>query len=112
MKKVEAMIRSWKLDEVKTAVVKAGAIGMTLSEERIFARDRSLIEHYRGTEYSVEFLPKIKVEIIVDDAQVDTIVEQLSAAARTGEIGDGKIFISPIEQIIRIRTGENNHEAL
>ncbi|MBR8829189.1 MAG: P-II family nitrogen regulator [Gomphosphaeria aponina SAG 52.96 = DSM 107014] len=112
MKKIEAIIRSWKLDEVKNAVVNAGAIGMTTTDVRIFGKEQGQTERYRGSEYSIEFFPKIKVEIIVDDTHLEMVVEQLSAAARTGEIGDGKIFITPIEQITRIRTGENNLEAL
>ncbi len=112
MKKVEAIIRSLKLDEVKIAAVNAGAIGMTVSDIRGFGRQKGQTEHYRGAEYTVEFLPKLKVEIIVDDNQVDGLVEKISAAARTGKIGDGKIFVTPVEEITRIRTGEKNLEAL
>ena len=112
MKKVEAIIRSLKLDEVKIAAVNAGAIGITVSDIRGFGRQKGQTEHYRGAEYTVEFLPKLKVEIIVDDNQVDGLVEKISTAARTGKIGDGKIFVTPVEEITRIRTGEKNLEAL
>ncbi len=112
MKKVEAIIRPFKLDEVKIALVNAGIVGMTVSEVRGFGRQKGQTERYRGSEYTVEFLQKLKVEIVVEDSQVDLVVEKVIAAARTGEIGDGKIFISPIDQIVRIRTGESNHEAI
>lgn len=112
MKKVEAIIRPFKLDEVKIALVNAGIVGMTVSEVRGFGRQKGQTERYRGSEYTVEFLQKLKVEIVVEDNQVDLVVEKVIAAARTGEIGDGKIFVSPIDQIIRIRTGENNHDAI
>ena len=112
MKKVEAIIRPFKLDEVKIALVNAGIVGMTVSEVRGFGRQKGQTERYRGSEYTVEFLQKLKVEIVVEDAQLDMVVDKIIAAARTGEIGDGKIFISPVEQIIRIRTGEKNMEAI
>ncbi|HEY9794618.1 MAG TPA: P-II family nitrogen regulator [Leptolyngbyaceae cyanobacterium] len=112
MKKVEAIIRPFKLDEVKIALVNAGIVGMTVSEVRGFGRQKGQTERYRGSEYTVEFLQKLKVEIVVEDNQVDMVVEKVIAAARTGEIGDGKIFISPIDQVIRIRTGEKNLEAV
>ncbi|MGQ9837055.1 MAG: P-II family nitrogen regulator [Cyanobacteriota bacterium] len=112
MKKIEAVIRPFKLDEVKIALVNAGIVGMTISEVRGFGRQKGQTERYRGSEYTVEFLQKLKVEIVVEDDLVDTVVEKLIAAARTGEIGDGKIFISPIEKTIRIRTGELNQDAL
>jgi nitrogen regulatory protein P-II 1 len=112
MKKVEAIIRPFKLDEVKIALVNAGIVGMTVSEVRGFGRQKGQTERYRGSEYTVEFLQKLKVEIVVEDDQLDMVVEKIIAAARTGEIGDGKIFISPVEQIIRIRTGEKNMEAI
>lgn len=112
MKKVEAIIRPFKLDEVKIALVKAGIVGMTVSEVRGFGRQKGQTERYRGSEYTVEFLQKIKVEIVVEDAQVDMVIEKVIAGARTGEIGDGKIFISPVEEIVRIRTGERNQEAV
>jgi nitrogen regulatory protein P-II 1 len=112
MKKVEAIIRPFKLDEVKIALVNAGIVGMTVSEVRGFGRQKGQTERYRGSEYTVEFLQKLKVEIVVEDEQLDMVVEKIIAAARTGEIGDGKIFISPVDQIIRIRTGEKNQEAI
>lgn len=112
MKKVEAIIRPFKLDEVKIALVNAGVVGMTVSEVRGFGRQKGQTERYRGSEYTVEFLQKLKVEIVVDDDQVDMVVDKIIAASRTGEIGDGKIFISPVDQIIRIRTGEKNQEAI
>ena len=112
MKKVEAIIRPFKLDEVKIALVNAGIVGMTVSEVRGFGRQKGQLERYRGSEYTVEFLQKLKVEIVVEDNQVDLVVEKVIAAARTGEIGDGKIFVSPVDQIVRIRTGESNHDAI
>ena len=112
MKRVEAIIRPFKLDEVKIALVNAGIVGMTVSEVRGFGRQKGQTERYRGSEYTVEFLQKLKLEIVVEDAQVDMVVEKVLEAARTGEIGDGKIFISPVDQIVRIRTGEKNLEAV
>lgn len=112
MKKIEAIIRPFKLDEVKIALVNAGIVGMTVSEVRGFGRQRGQTERYRGSEYTVEFLQKLKLEIIVEDSQVDLVIDKVIAAARTGEIGDGKIFISPIEGAIRIRTGERDAEAV
>ncbi|HIK54433.1 MAG TPA: P-II family nitrogen regulator [Synechococcales cyanobacterium M55_K2018_004] len=112
MKKVEAIIRPFKLDEVKIALVNAGIVGMTVSEVRGFGRQKGQTERYRGSEYTVEFLQKLKVEIVVEDDQVDMVVEKVISAARTGEIGDGKIFITPVERIVRIRTGETNVEAI
>ncbi|AOY78775.1 MULTISPECIES: P-II family nitrogen regulator [Moorena] len=112
MKKVEAIIRPFKLDEVKIALVNAGIVGMTVSEVRGFGRQKGQTERYRGSEYTVEFLQKLKVEIVVEDEQVDMVVDKVIAAARTGEIGDGKIFISPVDQVVRIRTGEKNLEAV
>lgn len=112
MKKVEAIIRPFKLDEVKIALVNAEIVGMTVSEVRGFGRQKGQTERYRGSEYTVEFLQKLKVEIVVEDDQVDKVVENVIAAARTGEIGDGKIFISPVDQVVRIRTGEKDLEAV
>jgi nitrogen regulatory protein P-II 1 len=112
MKKVEAIIRPFKLDEVKIALVNAGIVGMTVSEVRGFGRQKGQTERYRGSEYTVEFLQKLKVEIVVEDDQADMVVDKVIAAARTGEIGDGKIFVSPVDEIIRIRTGEKNMEAM
>jgi nitrogen regulatory protein P-II 1 len=112
LKKVEAIIRPFKLDEVKIALVNAGIVGMTVSEVRGFGRQKGQTERYRGSEYTVEFLQKLKIEIVVEDSQVDMVVDKIVNAARTGEIGDGKIFISPVDQIIRIRTSEKNTEAI
>lgn len=112
MKKIEAIIRPFKLDEVKIALVNAGIVGMTVSEVRGFGRQKGQTERYRGSEYTVEFLQKLKVEVVVEDSQVDMVVDKVIAAARTGEIGDGKIFVSPVEQIVRIRTGEKNVAAI
>lgn len=112
MKKVEAIIRPFKLDEVKIALVNAGIVGMTVSEVRGFGRQKGQTERYRGSEYTVEFLQKLKVEIVVEDDQAEMVVDKIIAAARTGEIGDGKIFVSPVDEIIRIRTGEKNIEAM
>ena len=112
MKRVEAIIRPFKLDEVKIALVNAGIVGMTVSEVRGFGRQKGQTERYRGSEYTVEFLQKLKLEIVVEDTQVDMVVNKIVEAARTGEIGDGKIFISPVNEIVRIRTGEKNLEAV
>lgn len=112
MKKVEAIIRPFKLDEVKIALVNAGVVGMTVSEVRGFGRQKGQTERYRGSEYTVEFLQKLKLEIVVEDNQVDLVTEKIIAAAQTGEIGDGKIFVYPVDAIIRIRTGEKNLEAI
>ncbi len=112
MKKIVAIIRPFKLDEVKIALVNAGIVGMTVSEVRGFGRQKGQTERYRGSEYTVEFLQKLKVEVVIEDAQVDMVVDKIITAARTGEIGDGKIFVSPVEQVIRIRTGEKNIEAV
>ena len=112
MKKVEAIIRPFKLDEVKIALVNAGIVGMTVSEVRGFGRQKGQTERYRGSEYTVEFLQKLKVEIVVEDDQVDMVVDKIIVAARTGEIGDGKIFITTVDEVVRIRTGEKNLEAV
>ncbi len=112
MKKVEAIIRPFKLDEVKIALVNAGIVGMTVSEVRGFGRQKGQTERYRGSEYTVEFLQKLKIEIVIEDDQVDMVVDKIIVAARTGEIGDGKIFVSPVDQVVRIRTGEKNFEAV
>ena len=112
MKKIEAIIRPFKLDEVKIALVNAGVVGMTVSEVRGFGRQKGQTERYRGSEYTVEFLQKLKIEIVIEDDQVEMVVDKIIAAARTGEIGDGKIFIHPEDEIVRIRTGEKNLEAV
>ncbi len=112
MKKVEAIIRPFKLEDVKLALVNAGIVGMTVSEVRGFGRQKGQVERYRGSEFTVEFLQKLKLEIVVDDAQVDIVVGAIQEAARTGEIGDGKIFISPVDSVIRIRTGDRDSSAI
>jgi nitrogen regulatory protein P-II 1 len=112
LKKISAIIRPFKLDEVKIALVNAGIVGMTVSEVRGFGRQKGQTERYRGSEYTVEFLQKLKLEVVVDDEQVDMVLDKIVAAARTGEIGDGKIFVSSVEQVVRIRTGEKNQSAL
>jgi nitrogen regulatory protein P-II 1 len=112
LKNIAAIIRPFKLDEVKIALVNAGIVGMTVSEVRGFGRQKGQTERYRGSEYTVEFLQKLKVEVVVEDSQVDMVVDKIISAARTGEIGDGKIFVSPVEQVVRIRTGEKNIEAV
>lgn len=112
MKKVEAVIRHFKLEEVKDALTEIGVQGMTVSEVRGFGRQKGHKEQYRGAEYTVDFLPKAKMEVIVPDDQVKTVIDTILQSARTGQIGDGKIFVMPIEDIIRIRTGESGDSAL
>jgi nitrogen regulatory protein P-II 2 len=112
MKKVEAIIRPFKLEDVKLALVNAGIVGMTVSEVRGFGRQKGQVERYRGSEFTVEFLQKLKLEVVVDDDRVEHVVTAIQDAARTGEIGDGKIFISPIDSVIRIRTGERDSSAI
>jgi len=112
LKKIEAIIRPFKLDEVKVALVNTGVIGMTVSEVRGFGRQKGQTERYRGSEYTVEFLQKLKIEVVVEDTQVDLVVDKIMTVARTGEIGDGKIFVTPVESVIRIRTGERDLGAL
>jgi nitrogen regulatory protein PII len=112
MKKIEAIIRPFKLEDVKVALVNAGIVGMTVSEVRGFGRQKGQVERYRGSEFTVEFLQKLKLEIVVDDDKVDTVVSAVQDAARTGEIGDGKIFVSTIESVIRIRTGDRDSGAI
>lgn len=112
MKKVEAIIRPYKLDDVKVALVNAGVVGMTVSEVRGFGRQKGQTERYRGSEYTVEFLQKLKLELFVEDSQVNTVVETISKAARTGDIGDGKIVVTSIEKVVRIRTGEQDVESV
>lgn len=112
MKKIEAIIKPFKLDEVKNEVSKLGVQGMTVLEAKGFGRQKGHTEVYRGAEYKIDFIPKIKIELIVDDDLVMKVVETIERTARTGKIGDGKIFISSIEEAIRIRTGERGREAL
>ena len=112
MKKIEAIIRHFKVEDTKTALVKADIHGMTVSEVRGFGRQKGHKETYRGAEYTVDFMPKIRLEIVVADAALDAAVTAIVEAARTGQVGDGKIFVTNVEQAIRIRTGETGDEAL
>jgi len=112
MKKVEAIIKPFKLDEVKEALGGVGVQGITVSEVKGFGRQRGHTELYRGAEYVVDFLPKVQLAVIVKDDQVDSVVQAIAEAAKTGRIGDGKIFVSSIEQVVRIRTGETGEAAL
>ena len=112
MKKVEAIIKPFKLDDVKEALSEIGIYGMTVTEVNGYGRQKGHKEIYRGAEYVVDFVPKIKVEIVVSDERVDETIETVRNAANSGKIGDGKIFISPVEQVIRVRTGETGIEAL
>ncbi|HGY5541651.1 MAG TPA: P-II family nitrogen regulator [Prochlorococcus sp.] len=112
MKKVEAIVRPFKLEDVKLALVNAEIVGMTVSEVRGFGRQKGQVERYRGSEFTVEFLQKLKVEVVVDDDRVEAVVKAIAEAAKTGEIGDGKIFISPVDSVLRIRTGDRDSKAL
>jgi nitrogen regulatory protein P-II 1 len=112
MRKVEAIIKPFKLDDVKEALGSVGVQGMTVTEVKGFGRQKGHKEIYRGAEYLVDFLPKIKVELVVPKEMVDQVIEKIIAAARTGSIGDGKIFVMPVETVVRIRTGERNADAL
>ena len=112
MKKIEAIIKPFKLDEVKEALHEVGVQGMTVTEVRGFGRQKGHTELYLGAEYVVDFLPKVKIEMVVENGQVDDVVEAIQSAARTGRIGDGKIFILPVENVIRVRTGERGKEAI
>ena len=112
MKKVEAIIKPFKLDDVKDALHEAGVSGITVSEVKGFGRQKGHTELYRGAEYVVDFLPKVKVEVVCEDDQVDRVVEAIEAAARTGRIGDGKIFVLAVEQAVRIRTGDRGADAI
>ena len=112
MKKVEAIIKPFKLDEVKQALSEIGVAGLTATEVKGFGRQKGHTELYRGAEYVVDFLPKVKVEVVVSDAVVSKVVEVIERAAKTGRIGDGKIFVVPVDEVIRIRTGERGEEAL
>jgi nitrogen regulatory protein PII len=112
MKKVEAVIKPFKLDDVKDALHDAGVSGITVTEVKGFGRQKGHTELYRGAEYVVDFLPKVKVEAVVEDDQVERVVEAIEAAARTGRIGDGKIFVSAVEQAVRIRTGDKGADAI
>jgi nitrogen regulatory protein PII len=112
MKKLEAIIKPFKLEEVKEALAGVGVEGMTVSEVKGFGRQKGHTEIYRGSEYTVDFLPKIKVEVVLSDSQVSAAINAIVKAARTGKIGDGKVFVSPIEDAVRIRTEEKGEEAV
>jgi nitrogen regulatory protein P-II 1 len=112
MKKIEAIIKPFKLDEVKEALHDVGVSGITVTEARGFGRQKGHTELYRGAEYVVDFLPKVKLEVVVDDSLVDRVVEAITSAAQTGRIGDGKIFVIPVDTAVRIRTGERGADAI
>ncbi len=112
MKKLEAVIKPFKLDEVKDALHEIGLQGMTVTEAKGFGRQKGHTELYRGAEYVVDFLPKVKIEVVLDDHLVERAIEAILNAARTGRIGDGKIFVSPVEEVVRIRTGERGTDAV
>lgn len=112
MKKIEAIIKPFKLDDVREAIAEVGITGMTVTEVKGFGRQKGHTELYRGAEYVVDFLPKMRIEVVVTDEQVDPVVESIVKAANTGKIGDGKVFVSPIEQAVRIRTSEQGDQAL
>ncbi|ARD21610.1 MULTISPECIES: P-II family nitrogen regulator [Shewanella] len=112
MKKVEAIIKPFKLDDVRESLAEIGITGMTVLEVKGFGRQKGHTELYRGAEYMVDFLPKVKIELVIQDEQLDQAIEVIVDTARTGKIGDGKIFVTDIERVIRIRTGEENEEAV
>ncbi|NWF39807.1 P-II family nitrogen regulator [Mariprofundus sp. NF] len=112
MKKIEAIIKPFKVDDVKDALGELGIDGMTITEVKGHGRQKGHTELYRGAEYVVDFVPKVKVEVVVGDDRIEEALEAICAAASSGKVGDGKIFVSPVEQVIRIRTGERDHEAL
>jgi nitrogen regulatory protein P-II 1 len=112
MKKIEAVIKPFKLDEVREALAEVGVTGLTVTEVKGFGRQKGHTELYRGAEYVVDFLPKVKVEVVVVDKMVEQAIEAIVKAARTGKIGDGKIFVTAVEQVVRIRTGETNEAAI
>ena len=112
MKKIEAIIKPFKLDEVKDALNEIGLQGITVTEAKGFGRQKGHTELYRGAEYVVDFLPKVKIELVLEDEQVERAIEAILNAAKTGRIGDGKIFVTPVEEAIRIRTGEKGGEAI
>jgi nitrogen regulatory protein P-II 1 len=112
MKKIEAIIKPFKLDDVKEALQEVGLAGMTVTEVKGFGRQKGHTELYRGAEYVIDFLPKVKIEVVVEDAMVERAVEAIQRAARTDRIGDGKIFVLPVEEAVRIRTGERGPDAL
>ncbi|MBI4588591.1 MAG: P-II family nitrogen regulator [Candidatus Rokubacteria bacterium] len=112
MKKVEAIIKPFKLDDVKEALTELGIVGMTITEVRGFGRQKGHTELYRGSEYTIDFLPKVKIEVVVPDTLVEKVIATVCAAAKTGSIGDGKVFVLPIDETLRIRTGERGEAAI
>ena len=112
MKRITAVIKPFKLDEVREALAEVGLTGLTVTEVKCFGRQKGHTELYRGAEYVVDFLPKVKVEVVVTTAQVDAVIDAIVGAARTGKIGDGKIFVTEVERVIRIRTGEQDEAAI
>ncbi len=112
MKKIEAIIKPYKLDDVKDALNEIGITGMTLSEVKGYGRQKGHIEIYRGAEYVIDFIPKVKIEIVVAAEQVDQVVDKIRSAANSGKIGDGKIFVIPVERVVRVRTGEEDRDAV
>ena len=112
MKKIEAILRHFKLEEVKDALNEIGVKGMTVTEVRGFGRQRGHTETYRGAEYSVDFLPKVKLEVVVDDSEAQTVINKIMTVARTGQVGDGRIFVSDLSEVVRIRTGETAGDAI
>ncbi len=112
MKKIEAIVKPFKLDDIREALSEIGITGMTTTEVKGFGRQKGHTELYRGAEYVVDFLPKVRIEIVVSNEQVDACIDAITQAARTGKIGDGKIFVTPVEKVVRIRTGEENEQAI
>jgi len=112
MKLITAIIKPFTLDDVKSSLEQLGVLGMTVSEVQGYGRQKGHTEVYRGAEYSVDFVPKIKIEVVVDDTQVDKVLEAVVEAARTGKIGDGKVWVTPVEAVVRVRTGERGSDAL
>jgi nitrogen regulatory protein P-II 1 len=112
MKLVTAIVKPFTLDDVKTALEEAGVLGMTVSEIQGYGRQKGHTEVYRGAEYSVDFVPKVRIEVVIDDSIVDKVVDAIVGSARTGKIGDGKVWVSPVETIVRVRTGERGTDAL
>ncbi len=112
MKKVEAIIRPFRIDDVREALAEIGIKGMTLTEVKGYGRQKGHTELYRGSEYQIDFLPKIKIEVIVSDSVAEKVIDTIMKAARTGQVGDGKIFVSPVDDVVRVRTGESGEDAL
>jgi len=112
MKKIEAIIKPFKLEEVKEALSNTGIKGLTVTEVKGFGRQKGHKELYRGAEYEIEFLPKLKLEVVVPDSEVENVIEAIVSSARTGRLGDGKVFLTPVEEVVRIRTGERSEEAI